>query len=97
VKIIFKDLRSDSLSVTHVFVSEQYGIICSRASHILGTRWLQVMYLIPVPLSTEKSKPYKLHKRLGGPWSRAGSFGNENASCAQSSEIQTRFRRLSSQ
>jgi len=75
VKLIFKDLRSDSLSVTHVFVPEQYGIICNTASNIVGTRWLWVMYHIPIPLSTEKSPANTFHRRLGGSWSRAGSFG----------------------
>ena len=73
-KLIFKDLRNDYLSVTHLFVPEQYGIICSTASYIHGTRWLWVMSHIPVPLFTEKSPSYTLHRRLGGLWRRAAKF-----------------------
>jgi hypothetical protein len=65
VKIIFKDLRSDCLSVTNIFVPEQYGIMCGTSSQILDTRWLWVIFHIPAPLATEKKSEIYISQEAG--------------------------------
>jgi hypothetical protein len=44
----------------------------------LGTRWRWVFNLSPRPFYPEKESRYPSNRRLGGPQSRSGRFGEEN-------------------